>query len=47
MWVVKRRGPKYLRLHNPEWRLDMAVRLGFPMLGGVAAVAFAWLIIKA
>jgi len=25
----------------------MAVRLGFPVLGAVAAVAFAWLMIKA
>ena len=44
--VVKRHRPKYLRLRDPEWRSDMAVRLGFPVLGAVAAVAFAWLIIK-
>ena len=45
--VVKRRRPKYFRLRDPEWRSDMAVRLGFPVLGAVAAVAFAWLMIKA
>ena len=45
--VAKRPRPKYLRLRNPEWRWDIFFRLGFPMLGGVAAVAFTWLIIKA
>jgi hypothetical protein len=42
--VVKRPRPKFFRHRDPEWRNDIAFRLGFPILGVVAAVALAWLI---
>ena len=45
--VVKRPRPKFFRLRDPEWRADIAVRLGFPVIGVVAGVTFAVLIIKA
>jgi hypothetical protein len=43
--VVKRSRPKFLRLRDPVWRENAAYRLGFPVLGAVVAVTFAWLII--
>jgi hypothetical protein len=43
--VVKRPRPKFWRLRDPVWREDTAYRLGFPMVGAVVAVTFAWLII--
>jgi len=45
--VVKRPRLKFYRLRDPEWRADIAVRLGFPVAGAVAAIMFAVLIIKA
>jgi hypothetical protein len=44
--VSKRRRPKLFRLRDPHWRTDIAYRLGFPVLGVVAAVTLAWLINK-
>jgi hypothetical protein len=42
--VVKRPRSKFFRLRDPEWRGDIAFRLGFPVLGAVAAVTLVWLI---
>jgi hypothetical protein len=35
-----------LRVHDPVRRDDLAFRVGFPVLGVVLAVAFAWLVIQ-
>ena len=43
--VFKRRGPRFIRVRDRAWREAVAFRFGFPLLGAVAAVAFAWLII--
>lgn len=45
--MVKRPSGTLFRLRNPEWRQDLAFRVGFPVLGVVAAVTFAWLVIQA
>jgi hypothetical protein len=45
--VIKRPRPKLFRLRDPEWRDDVAFRLGFPLLGAVVAVTLAWLITQA
>jgi hypothetical protein len=42
--VIKRPRLKLFRLRDPEWRDDVAFRLGFPLLGAVVAVTHAWLI---
>ena len=45
--VMKRPRLKLFRLRDPEWRDDVAFRLGFPLLGAVVAVALVWLITQA
>jgi hypothetical protein len=42
--VVKRPRLKLFRLRDPVWREDVGFRVGFPVLGAVVAVTFAWLI---
>jgi hypothetical protein len=31
-------------MRDPEWRSEIAVRIGVPVLGGMAAVMIAWFI---
>jgi hypothetical protein len=45
--VIKRPRAKLFRLRDPEWRGDVAFRLGFPVLGALAAITLAWLITQA
>ena len=45
--VIKRPRPRLFRLRDPEWRGDVAFRLGFPVLGALAAITLAWLITQA
>lgn len=42
--VVERKRSKFLPLRNSTWRLDVAWRIGLPILGAVVAVALGWLI---
>ena len=43
-FVVKRVRQMSFRFRHPEWRNELVFRLGFPIVGAAAAVAFAWLI---
>ena len=45
--VVKRLRPRFLRVRDPVRRETLAFRVGFPVLGAVVAVTFAWLITQA
>jgi hypothetical protein len=44
--VVERGRPKFLRVRDPEWRRDVAFRVGIPVLGAVVAVTFALFITR-
>jgi hypothetical protein len=39
------RAPKFFLMRSPDWRAAVAVRFGIPILGAVAAVTFAWLVV--
>jgi hypothetical protein len=43
--VFKRRGPRFIRFRDPAWREAVAFRFGFPLLGAISAIGFAWVII--
>jgi len=43
-FVAKRPRSKFLHVRDPVRRETLAFRVGFPVLGAVVAVTFAWLI---
>jgi hypothetical protein len=44
--MVQRRVRQLLRVREPDWRETLAFRVGFPVLGAVVGIAFAWLMIR-
>jgi hypothetical protein len=33
-------------MRDPDWRSEIAMRVGIPVLGGMAAVILAWFIVQ-
>jgi hypothetical protein len=40
------RAPKFFLMRGPDWRSEVAVRFGIPIVGAIAAVMFAWLVTR-
>jgi hypothetical protein len=39
------RAPKVFLMRTPDWRSAVAVRVGMPILGTIAGVMFAWVLV--